>query len=46
MKQQEDQGLYKSQFVEGDQVILRLQNYNKTSLKANHGPYKFIKHVG
>jgi hypothetical protein len=55
MKQQADQGRSKRQFVEGDQVFLRLQPYKKTSLKAEHcqnltpkfyGPYIVIKHVG
>jgi hypothetical protein len=36
MKQQVDQGRSKRQFVEEDQVFLRLQPYNKTSLKADH----------
>ena len=30
MKQQEDQGHSEQQFVEGDQVFLRLQPYKKT----------------
>jgi hypothetical protein len=36
MKQQADQGRSECQFVEGDQVFLRLQPYKKTSLKAEH----------
>jgi hypothetical protein len=36
MKQQVDQGRFEPQFVEGDQVFLRLQPYKKTSLKADH----------
>jgi hypothetical protein len=36
MKQQADQGRSERQFVEGDQVFLRLQPYKKTSLKADH----------
>jgi hypothetical protein len=55
MKQQADQGRYECQFVEGDQVFLRLQPYKKTSLKAEHyqklapkfyGPYTVLKRVG
>jgi hypothetical protein len=55
MKQQSDHGLSKHQFVEGDQVFLRLQPYKKTSLKAKHcqklvpkfyGPYTILKCVG
>jgi hypothetical protein len=55
MKQQADQGHSEHQFVEGDQVFLRLQPYKKTSLKADHcqklapkfyGPYTVLKHVG
>jgi hypothetical protein len=55
MKQQVDQGCLNCQFVEGDQVFLRLQPYKKTSLKADHcqklvpkfyGPYTVLKHVG
>ena len=34
MKQQADQGRSECQFVEGDQVFLRLQPYKQTSLKA------------
>jgi hypothetical protein len=34
MKQQADQGRSERQFVEGDQVFLRLQPYKQTSLKA------------
>jgi hypothetical protein len=36
MKQQADQGRSERQFVEGDQVFLRLQPYKQTSLKADH----------
>jgi hypothetical protein len=55
MKQQEDQGRSECHFVEGDQVFLLLQPYNKNSLKSQHcqklapkfyGPYTFLKHVG
>jgi hypothetical protein len=55
MKQQVDQGCSKCQFVEGDQVFLRLQPYKKISLKVDHyhklapkfyGPYTILKHVG
>ena len=55
MKQQEYQVLSKRQFVEGDQVFLRLQPYKKNSLKVEHfqklapkfyGPYTILKHVG
>jgi hypothetical protein len=55
MKQQEDQGHSECQFVEGDQVFLRLQPYRQTSLKAEHfqklapkyyGPYTMLKRVG
>jgi hypothetical protein len=55
MKQQENQGRSEHQFVEGDQVFLRLQPYKKTSLKADHcqklspkfyGPYTILKRVG
>jgi hypothetical protein len=55
MKQQADQGRSERQFVEGDQVFLRLQPYKKTSLKVEHcqklapkfyGPYTVLKHVG
>jgi hypothetical protein len=54
MKQQEDQGCSKCQFVEGDQLFLRLQPYKKNSLKVDHcqklapkfcGPCTFLKHV-
>jgi hypothetical protein len=34
MKQQADQGRSERQFVEGDQVFLRLQPYKQTSLKV------------
>jgi hypothetical protein len=52
MKQQADQGCSECQFVEGDQVFLRLQPYKKTSLKVEHcqkltpkfyGPYTILK---
>jgi hypothetical protein len=55
MKQQEDQGRSKHQFVEGDQVFLQLQPYKKNSLKDDHcqnlapkfyGPYTILKSVG
>jgi hypothetical protein len=55
MNQQADQGRSECQFVEGDQVFLRLQPYKKTSLKAEHsqklapkfyGPYTMLKRVG
>jgi hypothetical protein len=55
MKQKEDQGHSERQFVEGDQVFLRLQPYKQTSLKAEHcqklvpkfyGPYTVLKRVG
>jgi hypothetical protein len=55
MMQQVDQGHSECEFVEGDQVFLRLQLYKKTSLKAEHcqklepkfyGPYTILKRVG
>ena len=55
MKQQADQGRSERQFVEGDQVFLRLQPYKQTSLKADqcqklapkfYGPYTVLKRVG
>jgi hypothetical protein len=55
MKQQEDQGHFEHQFVEGDQVFLQLQPYKQTSLKVDHcqklapkfyGPYTILKRVG
>jgi hypothetical protein len=55
MKQQVDKGLSERQFVEGDQVFLRLQPYKKNSLKVDHfqklapkfyGPYTYLKHMG
>jgi hypothetical protein len=55
MKQQADQGRSERQFVEGDQVFLRLQPYKQNSLKAEHCqklapkfyvPYTVLKHVG
>ena len=55
MKQQDDQGHSECQFVEGDQVFLRLQPYKQTSLKAAHcqklapkfyGLYTILKRVG
>jgi hypothetical protein len=54
MKQQADQGRSECQFVEGDQVFLRLQPYKKTSLKDDHcqklvpkfyGPYTVLKRM-
>jgi hypothetical protein len=54
MKQQAYQGRSEHQFVEGDQVFLRLQPYKQTSLKAEHcqklapkfyGPYTVLKCV-
>jgi hypothetical protein len=55
MKKKADQGLFERQFVEGDQVFLRLQPYKKNFLKDDHcqklvpkfyGPYTILKHVG
>jgi hypothetical protein len=55
MKKQADQGHSERQFVEGDQVFLRLQPYKQTSLKSEHcqklapkfyGPYTVLKRVG
>ena len=55
MKQQADQGRSEHQFVEGDQVFLRLQPYKQTSLEAEHcqkmapkfyGPYTVLKRMG
>jgi hypothetical protein len=55
MKKQADQGHSEHQFVEGDQVFLRLQPYKKNSLKVEHcqklapkfyGPYVVLKRVG
>jgi hypothetical protein len=55
MKKKEDQVHSECQFVEGDQVFLRLQPYKKNSLKANHfynmaskfyDPYAVLKGVG
>jgi hypothetical protein len=55
MKQHADQGCSEHQFVERDQVFLRLQPYKQTSLKAEqcqklapkfYGPYTVLKHVG
>jgi hypothetical protein len=55
MKQHEDQGFSERQFVEGDQVFLRLQPYKKNPLKACHcqklvpkfyGPYTVLKRMG
>jgi hypothetical protein len=55
MKQQEDQGHFERQIVEGDQVFLPLQPYKKTSLKVKHcqklapkfyGPYTVLKCMG
>jgi hypothetical protein len=49
MKQQVDQGLSEHQFVEGNQVFLRLQPYKKSSLKVDHfqklAPKFFQKYV-
>jgi hypothetical protein len=51
MKQQADQGRFERQFVEGNQVFLRLQPYKPTSLKVEHcqklapkfsGPYTVL----
>jgi hypothetical protein len=55
MKQQADQGRSECQFLEGDQVFLRLQPYKQTSLKVElyqklapkfYGPYTVLKCVG
>jgi hypothetical protein len=55
VKQQDDQGCSERQFVEGNQVFLRLQTYKKTSLKVEHcqklapkcySPYTVLNHVG
>jgi hypothetical protein len=55
MKQKADHGRSKRQFVEGDQVFLRLQPYKQTSLKVEHcqklapkfySPYIVLKCVG
>jgi hypothetical protein len=55
MKKQADQGHFERQFIEGDQVFLRLQPYKQNYLKVNHcqklapkfyGPYTIIKCVG
>jgi hypothetical protein len=55
MKQQADQVRSERQFVEGDQVFLRLQPYKKNSLKSDHcqkptpkfyGPDIILKRVG
>jgi hypothetical protein len=55
MKKEVDQGHSECQFAKGDQVLLRLQPYKQTSLKADHcqkivpkfyGPYTILKHVG
>jgi hypothetical protein len=55
MKQQEDQGHPERQFVEGDQVFLRMQPYKQNSLKDDqcqklapkfYGPYMGLKRVG
>jgi hypothetical protein len=36
MKQQADQGRFERQFVEGDQVFLRLQPYKHNPLKSKN----------
>ena len=55
MKQQADQGHFERQFVEWDQVFLRMQPYKQNSLKVEHckklapkfySPYTILKHVG
>jgi hypothetical protein len=55
MKQHANQHRLERVFQEGDHVFLRLQPYNKTSLKAQghhklapkfYVPYHIIKHVG
>jgi hypothetical protein len=55
MNQQAFQDHSKRHFVEGNQVFLRLQTYNHTSLKDAqyhklvpkfYSPYKVLKHVG
>jgi hypothetical protein len=55
MEQQAYQGISKHQFVEGDQVFLRLQPYKQTSLKSQqccklgpkfYGPYIVLKCIG
>jgi hypothetical protein len=54
MKQESDQGHSEHQFVEGDQVFLRLQPYKQTSLKDHcqklapkiYGPYTVLKCMG
>jgi hypothetical protein len=55
MKKEADQGFSERQFVEGDQVFLRLQPYKQNSLKVDHcqkltpkfyGPYIILKRVG
>jgi hypothetical protein len=55
MKKHANQGRSEHQFVEGDQILLRLQPYNQTSLKFEHcqklapkfyGPYIVLKRVG
>jgi hypothetical protein len=55
MKQRENQGHSKHQFVEGGQVFIHLQHYKKTSLKEEHyhkltpnfyGPCTILKRVG
>jgi hypothetical protein len=54
MKQQADQGRSECQFVEGDQVFLRLQSYKQNFLKDEncqklapkfYGPYTVFKCV-
>jgi hypothetical protein len=55
MKQKVNQGRSECEFVEGDQVFLRLQPYKQNSLNTNHcqklvpkfyGPYAVLKCVG
>jgi hypothetical protein len=55
LKQQAYQGHSECQFIEGDQVFLRLQPYKQNSLKAEHcqklapkfyGPYTILKPMG
>jgi len=55
MNQHANQHNFECHFDEGDQVVLCLYPYNKTSLKDNHrqnlspksyDPYKVLKHIG